>query len=241
MATTTNYGWTTPDNTALVKDGASAIRTLGSSIDTTLKAQIDAQIPDTLLTTTGDVIYASAANTPARLGVGTTGQVLTVSGGLPTWAIASSGSLTLLSTTSLSGTSTTVSSISGAYTNLLVVVRGSTTSAAARLTIQANGSSTLSEASRYDTAAGGGANSSDGGLHTDNTTNMTNAVLTLFNYSNTSYFKAGSFVFTYGGQNGASFGAYNYESNTAITSIRFGTSAGTATFTAGQVLIYGVN
>jgi hypothetical protein len=34
MATTTNFGWTTPDNTALVKDGASAIRTLGSSIDT---------------------------------------------------------------------------------------------------------------------------------------------------------------------------------------------------------------
>lgn len=38
MATTTNYGWTTPDNTAYVKDGASAIRTLGSSVDTTLFA-----------------------------------------------------------------------------------------------------------------------------------------------------------------------------------------------------------
>lgn len=36
MATTTNYGWTTPDDSALVKDGASAIRTLGSSIDTSL-------------------------------------------------------------------------------------------------------------------------------------------------------------------------------------------------------------
>ena len=36
MATTTNNGWTTPDDTALVKDGASAIRTLGSAIDTTL-------------------------------------------------------------------------------------------------------------------------------------------------------------------------------------------------------------
>ena len=34
MATTTNFGWTTPDDTALVKDGASAIRTLGSAIDT---------------------------------------------------------------------------------------------------------------------------------------------------------------------------------------------------------------
>jgi hypothetical protein len=35
MATTTNYGWTTPDNTAYVKDGAAAIRSLGSAVDTT--------------------------------------------------------------------------------------------------------------------------------------------------------------------------------------------------------------
>lgn len=38
------------------------------------------------LTTTGDTLYASAANTPARLAIGTTGQVLTVAGGLPSWA-----------------------------------------------------------------------------------------------------------------------------------------------------------
>lgn len=36
MATTTNYSWSTPDDTGLVKDGASNIRTLGSSVDTTL-------------------------------------------------------------------------------------------------------------------------------------------------------------------------------------------------------------
>lgn len=36
MATTTNFGWTTPDNTDLVKDGALAIRTLGSAIDTSM-------------------------------------------------------------------------------------------------------------------------------------------------------------------------------------------------------------
>jgi hypothetical protein len=39
MATTTNYGWTTPDDTNLVKDGAAAIRTLGSSIDTSFVAR----------------------------------------------------------------------------------------------------------------------------------------------------------------------------------------------------------
>ena len=48
-------------------------------------------INDSLLTTTGDTIYASGANTPARLGIGTTGQVLTVSGGVPAWSAAPSG------------------------------------------------------------------------------------------------------------------------------------------------------
>lgn len=79
MATTTNYGWTTPDDTDLVKDGASAIRTLGSSIDTTLKAQIDAQIPDSIVDAKGDLISATADNTPARLASsGVNGQILTV-------------------------------------------------------------------------------------------------------------------------------------------------------------------
>lgn len=45
---------------------------------------------DGLLTTTGDTYYASAAATPARLGIGTTGQVLSVSGGVPSWATISS-------------------------------------------------------------------------------------------------------------------------------------------------------
>jgi hypothetical protein len=80
MANTTNYNWETPDDTDLVKDGAAAIRTLGSSIDTTTKALNPS-------TTLGDIEYRSAtANTNTRLGIGTTGQVLTVAGGVPTWA-----------------------------------------------------------------------------------------------------------------------------------------------------------
>jgi hypothetical protein len=48
---------------------------------------------DGLLTTTGDTYYASAASTPARLGIGSTGQLLTVAGGVPTWATLSSSSV----------------------------------------------------------------------------------------------------------------------------------------------------
>jgi hypothetical protein len=48
-------------------------------------------INNTLTTTTGDMIYASSANTPARLAIGSTNQVLTVTGGVPTWATPAAG------------------------------------------------------------------------------------------------------------------------------------------------------
>ena len=80
MATTTNYGWETPDDTDLVKDGAAAIRTLGSSVDTTTKNLN----PETTL---GDLAFRSAtSNVNTRLGVGSAGQVLTVAAGVPSWA-----------------------------------------------------------------------------------------------------------------------------------------------------------
>jgi hypothetical protein len=48
-------------------------------------------INNTLTTTTGDIIYASGANTPARLAIGTSADVLTVSGGIPAWAAPAAG------------------------------------------------------------------------------------------------------------------------------------------------------
>jgi hypothetical protein len=100
MANTTNFNWETPDDTDLVKDGAAAIRTLGSAIDTSLvdlkggtTGQVLAKnsntdmdfvwsadasgIPATIFDAKGDLIVASAADTAARLAVGTNGHVLT--------------------------------------------------------------------------------------------------------------------------------------------------------------------
>jgi hypothetical protein len=88
MANTTNYNWETPDDTDLVKDGAAAIRTLGSSIDTTTKALN----PETTL---GDIAYRSAtSNTNTRLPIGTAGQILAVSGGVPAWINNDQGDIT---------------------------------------------------------------------------------------------------------------------------------------------------
>ena len=102
MANTTNFNWETPDDTDLVKDGAAAIRTLGSAIDTSLVdikggttgqvlskatgtdmdftwvAQDDSNaIQNAIVDAKGDLISATANDTPARLAVGTNGQVLT--------------------------------------------------------------------------------------------------------------------------------------------------------------------
>jgi len=79
MATTTNYNWQTPDDTDLVKDGAAAIRDLGDDIDTTVKAVSDASIAKAIVDAKGDLIAGTAADTVARVAVGTDGQVLVAS------------------------------------------------------------------------------------------------------------------------------------------------------------------
>jgi hypothetical protein len=74
-------------------------------------------INNTLTTTTGDIIYASAANTPARLGIGSTNQVLTVSGGVPSWATPSSGALALVKRASFSSVATTTTTFDDVFTS----------------------------------------------------------------------------------------------------------------------------
>jgi hypothetical protein len=112
MATTTNYGWTTPDDTGLVKDGAAAIRSLGTAIDTTTKNLNPS-------TTLGDIEYrSSTSNTNTRLAIGSTGQVLTVSGGVPSWATPAGGGKVLQV---VQGTTTTSTAIATAtYTDTTI-------------------------------------------------------------------------------------------------------------------------
>jgi hypothetical protein len=151
MPTTTNFGWTTPADTDLVKDGAAAIRTLAGNIDTSLVdlkggtsgqvlsknsntdldftwvAQDDSNaIQNTIIDAKGDLISATAADTPARLASSAVnGEVLTVDTSTSTglkWAAPATGGMTLLSTTSITGASTTVTGISTAYTDLYILI-----------------------------------------------------------------------------------------------------------------------
>lgn len=59
--------------------------------------------------TTGDTLYASAANTLSKLGIGSAGQVLTVTAGIPSWQTPTTGTVT-----SVSGTLNRITSTGGA-------------------------------------------------------------------------------------------------------------------------------
>jgi hypothetical protein len=79
-------------------------------------------------TTTGDTVYASGGTTPTRLGIGSTGQVLTVASGIPSWATpatASSGLVCIKAETAFSAVSSfTVDSIfTSTYTNYVLAMR----------------------------------------------------------------------------------------------------------------------
>ena len=97
-----------------------------SNTDMDFKWVADAAGMTNPMTTTGDIIYSSSGSTPARLGIGTTGQVLNVTAGVPAWTTPASPTVdyTLLNAggTALTGAATiTVSGISG-KNNLFVSV-----------------------------------------------------------------------------------------------------------------------
>jgi hypothetical protein len=125
MATTTNYSWTTPDDTALVKDGAAAIRSLGTAIDTTTYNNAQAAIAKTLIDAKGDLIAGSAADTVARLAVGANNTILvadsTTATGLK-WAAPAGGGKVLQVITAQDTTSTTVASTTYGDTGLTATI-----------------------------------------------------------------------------------------------------------------------
>jgi hypothetical protein len=77
--------------TTLTVTDPTADRTITFPDTTGTVALMSQVINNTLTSTTGDIIYASSSNTPARLGIGTEGYVLTVSSGVPAWSAPSGG------------------------------------------------------------------------------------------------------------------------------------------------------
>jgi len=250
MATTTNYGWTTPDDTALVKDGAAAIRTLGSSVDTTTKNLNPS-------TTLGDIEYrSSTANTNTRLGIGTTGQILTVAAGVPSWATASAGGMTLINSggTTLTGASVAITGIPATYKDLRLVVRNfKPVTGSDHLSVYVNNDTNsrynrwpVSDASTNGNTSQSWAESSWAYVSPAGETTLFQgtAIFNIFDYANTSTWKLGQMyainnnVGTPANVNFMQQLIY-YNQVTAISSIYLKTTGGD--FSSGTAFLYGVS
>ena len=202
------------------------------------------------LTTKGDLYGYSTTN--ARVAVGTNGQVLTADSTAATgvaWAAAASGGgLTLLSTTTLSGTSTTVSSISGSYKNLVLVAKNVSNSAGDSFYYRFNadsGSNYYWSGTRID----GGTQSiynNNGSTWTtisyqnnSGATNLMQAVTTLYRYTDTDvvYFENRSYAGITAATARQSITTNGiYDNSAAITSVTVTSSSGNF---SGTLYIYG--
>ena len=265
MATTTNYSWTTPDDTALVKDGAAAIRSLGTAIDTTVFNNASAAIAKTIVDAKGDIIAATAADTVSRLAVGANDTVLTADSSTATglkWAAPaggqSYGNYTLLNsgstTLSGSGSTYTLSSISNIENLAIVCIGASSSTVSAQLTIRINGDST---SGNYPIA---GSKINSESSYNSNTTFASYGVdsltfIRILDFQNGAQEAGNSFSFSIdagrntgakkftgiGSANGTNSVAYItqgiYKGSAAISSVSVSISAGT--FDAGTIYIYG--
>jgi hypothetical protein len=250
MATTTNYGWATPDNTDLVKDGALAIRTLGSAVDATVFANAGAGIAKTIVDAKGDIIAATAADTVARLAVGANDTVLTADSTTATglkWAAAAGGSsaLTLISTATFSSVSSqTMDSVfSSTYDNYIVKVNcTASTQATLEYYLRSGGSDTTTNYQRQILILAGASitgdrNATNGiGVLTTGGKNFTMIEIFDPNKANYTGVITSSIREDSGDLTTAYFASYQ-KSNTAYTGIKFLTSAGTMT---GSISIYGL-
>jgi hypothetical protein len=278
--TTTNFGWDIPQSTDLVKDGATAIAALGQDIDTALVdlkggttgqvlakasgtdldfswvAQDDSNaIQNAIVDAKGDLISATAADTPARLPVGTNGQVLiadsTASTGLK-WGTPASGGMTLINTggTALSGTTTTVSSIPGTYKELIIYVNDFYASSTFTPKFYLNTDSTSSNYSYTGTRIYGATPTAAvlGDFSNDivyvgvpNSDQNNSLCIRIPDYTNT----ASNRIYTAhsgvkdGSSNSVTITAHKWNNAAAVTAINFQTPAGS--WSGGTIYVYGVN
>ena len=201
-------------------------------------------------TAKGSLLSASAASTPAVLAVGSNDQVLTADSSTSTglkWAAPSSGGMTLLSTTTLSGASTTISGISGSYNSLFAIISGITCAANGNIRIAPNGSTNITTT---QVSAIGNTNDARTDTYMFLTTpgqsilssdSNNSWALLIENYASTSRYKP---IQTFGGYLDSSstkralirFGYIT--TNSAITSLVFDNDSGN--LSTGTVLLYGV-
>jgi hypothetical protein len=211
---------------------------------------IEGGIQPTIVDAKGDLITATAADTPARLAVGANDTVLTADSTTATglkWATPSSGGMTLISTTTLTGASVTLSSIPQTYNALKIYVRNfKPANDGEVLDMRMNSDSAANR--HRDGLAGGGVNTFNTtrfylGAAQDNSVATGLTEIDIPDYTNTTTWKwMQATVFNVDSTTTTSvsfnptWGVYNQTA--AITSLDFFPNAGN--FTSGTILLYGV-
>lgn len=191
----------------------------------------------------GQLVVGNATNDSGILSVGANGTVLTADSAEATgvkWGTISAGSLTLLSTSTLSGATFTISSIDQTYTDLQVIIRNPRSTNSQPMQINPNSTS----GSVFMWGGRGSSVSFANDIRSENmqtTSNVLNTmVLRIFNYANSTNGKGVQF---FGSVQQNSDGTSSYGGNisiqSAITSLQF-ESYLAGSFTGGTVLIYGV-
>ena len=198
------------------------------------------------LTTKGDLYTFSTSD--ARLGVGANGTTLVADSSEATglkWATPASGGMTLLSTTTLSGASTTISSINQTYNNLYILITGVTNATSDNsFYCQPNAAATTSWIAGENAVFRIGSSDwhlTGDGNHADRTSANNAYALTIYNYASTTAHKPIQWSACYQGPAAATrriWGGGGFRSNTAVSSILFANSGGD--LSTGTVLIYGV-
>lgn len=200
----------------------------------------------------GDLIAGTGADAFSRLGVGANNTVLTADSAEATglkWATpAASGGMTLLSTTTLSGASVTISSISSAYTDLYVTVTGVTNNTTAGdLTFTCNSDDTPYSFGRQwkggtETNWSGSGNLVPPAEGFNRTVTGNNLFVYFPRYAIAGIARVGEVFGYYRHSSNSAFmynGSYGTEGTAAISSLTLSNSGGT--FSAGTVRIYGAN
>jgi len=280
---TTYFGWQMPTSTDLVTDLPADFEVFGQAVDTdfqdllggttgqilakasatdldfTWVAQDDSNaIQNSIVDAKGDLIGATAADTPARLAVGTNGQVLTADSTAGTglaWATPAGGGITLITETIASALTTlSFSAIPGTYKQLYLIwsgIRHSTTGSAYAIRLNNDSTSiyfsngfqgqgtTFNVNGNSQTHLGGNAVGTIYGFgeNTNNTSGPQTDVtgqLIIDNYSSTTKMKSVSWNTGYFDNTASRYSSVNttsvFNSTTAITTIDIVRLTGAATF-----------
>ena len=199
----------------------------------------------------GDLVPGTGADTFARLAVGANNTVLTADSAEATglkWATPAAGGMTLLSTTTMSGTTTSITSIDQSYTNLYFIIRGFNPGGVNQIFNMrfnsntgsqywwANGSSQISSAdTKIDMCAGNTLNA-----NTNQTNNIYTVTIPRYSSAERHFFNAqGVFIANASNTDRYTRDIYGvYDNTTAISSVQLITSP--TAWNEGVVYMYGV-